>query len=128
MLQNAYFLAKIGADTAENEQHFAEILPTDALWPQLGMGGYGPAADAYRGAYDGSYEGSYDAARVTARKKLAKLAKPSFRRPCVPVFGVCFSRLSSLGKKKKTARARRIEKKGTGGGAICAPENMIIER
>ena len=31
MLQNAYFLAKIGADTAENEQHFAEILPTEAL-------------------------------------------------------------------------------------------------
>ena len=26
MLQNAYFLPKIGADTAENEQHFAEIL------------------------------------------------------------------------------------------------------
>ena len=26
MLQNAYFLAKIGGDTAENEQHFAEIL------------------------------------------------------------------------------------------------------
>ena len=29
MLQNAYFLAKIGADTAENEQHFAEIFPID---------------------------------------------------------------------------------------------------
>ena len=27
MLQNAYLLVKIGADTAENEQHFAEILP-----------------------------------------------------------------------------------------------------
>ena len=27
MLQNAYFLAKIGADAAENEQHFAEISP-----------------------------------------------------------------------------------------------------
>ena len=27
MLQNAYLLTKIGADTAENEQHFAEILP-----------------------------------------------------------------------------------------------------
>ena len=27
MLQNAYFLAKNGADTAENDQHFAEILP-----------------------------------------------------------------------------------------------------
>ena len=31
MLQNACFLAKIGADAAENEQHFAEILPTDAV-------------------------------------------------------------------------------------------------
>ena len=27
MLKNAYFLAKIDADTAQNEQHFAEILP-----------------------------------------------------------------------------------------------------
>ena len=27
MQQNAYLLAKIGADTAESEQHFAEILP-----------------------------------------------------------------------------------------------------
>ena len=27
MLSNAYFVAKIGADTAENEQHFVEILP-----------------------------------------------------------------------------------------------------
>ena len=32
MLQNAYLFVKIGADTAENEQHFAEIFPTDALW------------------------------------------------------------------------------------------------
>ena len=29
MLQSVYLLAKIHADTAENEQHFAEILPTD---------------------------------------------------------------------------------------------------
>ena len=35
MLQNAYFLAKIGADTAENGQHFAEILPTDAHFVNL---------------------------------------------------------------------------------------------
>ena len=27
MLKNAYSLAKIGADTAENERNFAEILP-----------------------------------------------------------------------------------------------------
>ena len=36
MLQNAYFLAKIGADTAENEQHFAEILP---IGRRVGRGG-----------------------------------------------------------------------------------------
>ena len=33
MLQNAYFLAKIGADTAENEQHFAEILSKIGNYP-----------------------------------------------------------------------------------------------
>ena len=33
MLQNVYFLAKIGADTAENEQHFAEILPKTGNYP-----------------------------------------------------------------------------------------------
>ena len=33
MLQNAYFLAKIGADTAENEQHFAEFLPKIGNYP-----------------------------------------------------------------------------------------------
>ena len=33
MLQNAYFLAKIGADAAENEQHFAEILPKNGNYP-----------------------------------------------------------------------------------------------
>ena len=40
MLQNAYFLAKIGADTAESEQQFAEILPTEA------RGGRGPPTAA----------------------------------------------------------------------------------
>ena len=33
MLTNAYFVAKIGADTAENEQHFAEILPKTGNYP-----------------------------------------------------------------------------------------------
>ena len=40
MLQNAYFLAKIGADTAENEQHFAEILPKTGNYP-MGAAGAG---------------------------------------------------------------------------------------
>ena len=33
MLQNAYLLAKIGADTAENEQQFAENLPKICNYP-----------------------------------------------------------------------------------------------
>ena len=41
MLQDAYFLAKISADTAENEQHLAEILPKTGNYPT-------GAARAYR--------------------------------------------------------------------------------
>ena len=33
MLSNACLLAKIGADTAENEQHFADILPKIGNYP-----------------------------------------------------------------------------------------------
>ena len=33
MLKNAYFLAKICADTAENEQRFAEFLPKTGNYP-----------------------------------------------------------------------------------------------
>ena len=33
MLQNACLLAKIGADTAENEQHFAKILSKTGNYP-----------------------------------------------------------------------------------------------
>ena len=32
MLKNAYLLAKISADTAENEQHLAEILPKTGIY------------------------------------------------------------------------------------------------
>ena len=48
MLQNAYFLAKIGADTAENEQHLAEILrrvPEGAADGHRDPGGCGRAAE-----------------------------------------------------------------------------------
>ena len=50
MLSNAYLLAKIGADTAENEQQFAEILPTDALSDVSGGGRRGPRGPAVRRA------------------------------------------------------------------------------
>ena len=33
MLQNAYFLAKIGVDTAENERNSAENLPKSGNYP-----------------------------------------------------------------------------------------------
>ena len=48
MLQNAYFVAKIGADTAENEQHFAEILPKIGNYP-TGPAPPGPFQPAYPG-------------------------------------------------------------------------------
>ena len=45
MLKNAYFLAKIGADTAENEQHFAEFLPIGRrVADRSGPWAAGPAA------------------------------------------------------------------------------------
>ena len=44
MLQNAYLLAKIGADTAENERNFAENLPKIGNYPpgQLPYGALNP--------------------------------------------------------------------------------------
>ena len=53
MLSNAYFLAKIGADTAENEQHFAENLPIGRRVADRCPGGprrEGPRARAQRAA------------------------------------------------------------------------------
>ena len=45
MLQNAYFLAKIGADTAENEQHFAEICqPTICQFVNIALAPSDPLA------------------------------------------------------------------------------------
>ena len=56
MLQDAYFLAKSGADTAENEQHFAEILPkigsVDASLSDS-AGGAGGAAGVHPGGRGG---------------------------------------------------------------------------
>ena len=56
MLQNAYLLAKIGADTAENEQHFAEILPKSSNYHACG--GDAHVCDMYgRAAREGRAEG-----------------------------------------------------------------------
>ena len=49
MLQNAYFLAKIGADTAENERNFAENLPKICNYP-TGPLPLSAAATSRRGA------------------------------------------------------------------------------
>ena len=64
MLQNACFLAKIGADTAENEQHLAEILPKTGNDPTGPPGrGYHVTADVApelvpEGAPEDSAEGN----------------------------------------------------------------------
>ena len=47
MLQNAYFHAKIGANTAENEQHFAEILPKTGNYPTGPQGQRARAGERY---------------------------------------------------------------------------------
>ena len=61
MLQNAYLLAKIGADTAENEQHFAAPDPKadeggEEGRRRAGLGGQGalpePGRRARRGRVD----------------------------------------------------------------------------
>ena len=41
MLQNAYFLAKIGADTAKNERNFAKNLPKIGKYPTGPLPGRG---------------------------------------------------------------------------------------
>ena len=46
MLQNAYFLAKIGADTAENEQYSAEICQKLATTLRVRVGATAALRDA----------------------------------------------------------------------------------
>ena len=48
MLQNAYFLAKIGADTAENERNSADILPKIGNYPTGPLPAAGPRCPAGR--------------------------------------------------------------------------------
>ena len=67
MLKNAYLFVKIGADTAENEQHFAEILPTDALW-RLRPGDDGDAeAPRVLGFRPGEEAGRQSSGRLSGR-------------------------------------------------------------
>ena len=51
MLNNAYLLAKIGADTAENEQRFAEMLP---IGRSAGRPARAPRGPGLRGRADGA--------------------------------------------------------------------------
>ena len=53
MLQNAYFLAKIGADTAENEQHFARFGLARAVAGARGAHQPATSASGARGAAGG---------------------------------------------------------------------------
>ena len=52
MLKNAYLLATIGADTAENERHFAENLPKIGSYPTGPHDGPG-RGEAQHGLVDG---------------------------------------------------------------------------
>ena len=75
MLNNAYLIEKSGADTAENEQHSAEILPTDALWRHEVVRLRGPLRRLRRVAHDGHvvHDGRQERRRA-------------HREPCRPLF------------------------------------------
>ena len=82
MLQNAYLLAKIGADAAENERNFAEILPKIGNYPT------GPLTRTRRGVLE---EGSRGVWRVdlhvaveVVKGKRCELFRqfPIWQRPC----------------------------------------------
>ena len=94
MLQNAYLVAKIGADTAENEQHFAEILPIGRrvadLWARGRRGGRllrravvhlgGQASPRpHREGSGQSWQGSFSAGWLAGRPAVSK---PSFASKC----------------------------------------------
>ena len=75
MLQNAYLVAKIGADTAENEQHFAEILPITANF----------AAARRRHEWTATYWRKYGAAREAAAARPRRKMGNDMSRAEVPV-------------------------------------------
>ena len=79
MLQNAYFLAKIGVDTAENEQHFAE----------LGRKRRGSAASAGRAKRSAAKARIADAggARSSRRFNIFRLAKLGKLAKILQIFG-----------------------------------------
>ena len=95
MLQNAYLLAKIGADTAENDQNFAEILPKTGNYPtgsarrafaaaaasaSDGSPNRGPgrAGSLYNGSVGQTWQGSFSA--VSRPNFATKYAFESSRR------------------------------------------------
>ena len=67
MLQNAYFLTKIGADTAENERNFAEKIAQSWQLPQ--------------GAAQGAAEGATGEARCGGGRRAGRRAGRAGRRP-----------------------------------------------
>ena len=85
MLQNAYSLAKIGADTAENEQHFAEILRAELVLVLEGtascaQGDNGGVSELSTGDYygeDAMLFGTSEALRIAA--KMTQTSCPSSR-------------------------------------------------
>ena len=87
MLQNAYLLAKIGADTAENEQHFAEILPKTGNYPTgpTSMTAHPDARGGLRRAGAGrgplqALHGLREEGRVSKISKIGKLIFANFWR------------------------------------------------
>ena len=64
MLENAYLLAKIGADTAQNERSFAENVPKFGSVRHVG----GSAPSLSRGDQSGTYDGREGCSLVSGER------------------------------------------------------------
>ena len=86
MLQNAYFLAKIGADTAENEQHFAtryleDEVPGRRRCPRVGMDRAAVRTAGERSDTDWAASAWVSWPRSVSSKKTANLLGLEVRNP-----------------------------------------------
>ena len=106
MLQNAYFLAKIGADTAKNEGKFAEILPIGrrvAACGRRGLPHLRADFEHLRGAdrHGGQHAdlGNKLVRPGLGLARLAKMAKLAFQNFCKILQNFLASSFSALSKR-----------------------------
>ena len=88
MVQNAYLLAKIGADTAENGQHLAEILPKTGNYPTGGARAAAARVPPGRPRREGEARGAgRESGRGAEGRGAVRAQKPAVHAFCGQRFG-----------------------------------------